>query len=172
MTGAISQTRWVWRAVVAAAALVLASAPAHAQTFSCDLPQGNNKDCTTSVINITMTAINATRLSLTSALALPNNDVKAADYGAGFKAAGTVTLVAKSNAAANITMASSTSPSTYSGVEWSTDGTTFTSPATLFSTGGATAGLSKVITFRTKLQWAADAPGNYTQTLNFTIASP
>ena len=166
-----TRTLWLGRSVSTLAMLLFIAAHGHAQTV-CDLPAGNNKSCITPAMNITMQVPNATRLSLTSSLALPNNDVKASDYAAGFKASGTVSLTAKSNTAANITITQSSSPATYSGFEWSTDGSTFNSPSTLFSTPGATGGLTKVITFRTKLLWANDTPGSYSQTLNFTITAP
>jgi hypothetical protein len=171
MIGQYSATRWLCRVASALAVTIVIAVPAHGQTF-CDLPNGNNKTCTTPAMTITMQVPNATRLSLASSLALPNNDVKASDYVAGFKASGSVSLTAKSNTAANISITQSSSPASYSGFDWSTDGTTFNSPPTLFTTPGATAGLTKVITFRTKLQWASDTPGSYTQTLNFTIAAP
>jgi len=167
----VKQTRWRCRSVMFLATLLFVAAKAHAQTF-CDLPSGNNKSCITPPMTITVQVPNATRLSMTSSLTPPNNDVKASDYTAGFKASGTVSLTAKSNVTANVTISQSSSPASYSGFEWATDGTTFTSPTTLFSTAGATAGLTKVITFRTKLLWAADVPGSYTQTLNFTITAP
>lgn len=160
-----------WRFVTVLTALLVGAVRMHAQT-ACTLPNGNNKTCTTLAMTVSMQVPNATRLSMTSSLTLPNNDVKASDYTAGFKASGTVSLTAKSNATANITMTQSPSPATYSGFEWSTDGTTFNSPSALFSTVGATSGLTKVITFRTKLLWASDTPGSYTQTLNFTITAP
>jgi hypothetical protein len=171
MIGQYTAARWLCRFASALAITIVVAAPAHAQTF-CDLPNGNNKTCTTPAMTITMQVPNATRLSMMSSLTLPNNDVKASDYVAGFKASGTVSLTAKSNSTANISITQSSNPATYSGFEWSTDGTTFNSPSALFSTGGATAGLTKVITFRTKLQWASDTPGSYTQTLNFTIIAP
>jgi hypothetical protein len=121
---------------------------------------------------VLMNVVATTRLEMVSSLTPPNNDLTVADFSAGFKSIGTVQLTAKSNAAASISISSSTNPSGYSGVSWSTDGSHFTDPSTLFTTSGATAGLAKSITFRTKLAWAADAPGSYTQTINFTISAP
>ena len=170
MTGRSGSLRWWWHSL-ALAALIVVAPRLGAQTF-CDLPNGNNKTCITPAMNITMQVISATKLTLTSAVTFPNNDVKAADYNAGFKAAGTVTLSAWSNTSGQVTVTSSAAPATFSGMTWATDGVTFTSPSTLFTMAGPTSNLQKTITFRTKLVWTADTPGSYTETLTFTISAP
>jgi hypothetical protein len=166
----LSAARWLRRSGLALATILSIAERADGQTF-CDLPNGNNKSCLTPAMSITMQVPSATKLTLASAMVFPNNDVKAADYTAGFKAAGTVTLNAWSNTAATVSVTSS-APAPYSGMIWSTDGTTFSSPSSLFAMSGPTANLQKVITFRTKLLWASDAPGSYTETLTFTISAP
>jgi hypothetical protein len=170
MSGRADSRRWFWRSL-ALAALVFGAPRLRAQTV-CDLPNGSNKSCITPAMNVTMQVLSATKLTLTSAVTFPNNDVKAADYTAGFKAAGTVTLNAWTNTSGQVTVTSAAAPATFSGMIWATDGVTFTSPSTLFSIAGPTSNLQKTITFRTKLSWTADTPGSYTETLTFTITAP
>lgn len=164
-------TRLVWCTAVLTTMLGARHA-AGAQTTACTLANGNNKTCTTDNMVISMTVPKATMLTLTNSVTFPNNDVKAADYTAGFKAAGTASIVAKSNATANVTLTSSAAPASFSGYVWSTDGTTFNSPATVLTTGATAGTTPKTITFRTKLQWGTDAAGSYTETLTFTITAP
>jgi hypothetical protein len=161
------------RAALALAAFAAVRTTAGAQTTACSLPQGNNKTCTTNDMVISMTIPKATMLTLTNSATFPNNDVKAADYNAGFKAAGTVSFVAKTNAPANVTLTSS-APAAFSGYVWSTDGgATFNSPATLLSIAGPTNGTTpKTVNLRTKLVWGTDAAGSYTETLTFTVTAP
>ena len=166
----LNGARWLHRPGLVLATILFVAGRADGQTF-CDLPNGNNKSCVTPAMSITMQVPSATKLTLVSGMVFPNNDVKAADYTAGFKASGTVTLNAWSNTAASVSVTSS-APAPYSGMIWSTDGTTFNSPSSLFATSGPTSNLQKVITFRTKLLWASDTPGAYTETLTFTISAP
>jgi hypothetical protein len=165
--------RWAYRTAVAVAILAATERAAKAQTTSCTLPNGNNKTCTTTDMTISVTIPKATSLSLTNSVTFPNNDVRVADYTAGFKAAGSVSIVAKANAAASVTLTSSAAPATFSGYVWSTDATTFNSPASVLTIPAATSGTApKTITFRTKLAWGTDTAGSYTETLTFTITAP
>lgn len=168
---------------------------ANAQTTTCNTGNGTGAACALS-FTMAMTVNKTVRLEASSSsLALVSGDASAADYAAGFKTAGTLTVTARANTGVVVTMAAATTNFSYSGsaspaptkaastLQYSTDGFATSGIAVTTSGGpiipstgtlnaGATSGTSKTVSFRTGLQWAADPPGTYTLTLNLTITAP
>jgi cytochrome c1 len=144
-----------------------------------------------------MTVIKMTRLEIvpSSLTLLASGDATVPDYEAGFKTAGSLGLTAYTNngtggtPGASVTMAAATTNFAYSGtasptptkaastLQWSINSggswnNTTTAGGTVLTAAGATAGTTQNVIFRTGLSWAADPPGTYTLTLNFTITAP
>jgi hypothetical protein len=179
---------------------LLACTARGAAAQSCTTGNGAHDDCSggTGIISIpmAMTVGKTVRLEASaSSLALASGDLSAADYAAGFKTAGSISITARANTGIAVTLAAATTNFTYSGsvspaptkaastVLWSLN--SFATAGTALSTSGgtviantgsgnagATTGTTATVSFRTNLGWATDPPGTYSLTLNFTVTAP
>jgi len=166
-----------------------------AQLSSCTAGNGSTASCSLN-FTMAMTVNKTVRLEASSgSLSLANNDASAAEYVAGFKTQGSLTLTARANTGIAVTIAAATTNFSYAGsaspaptkaastLQWSTDnfataGVNLSTvaatiiPSTGLGNAGATQATFRTLSFRTGLLWASDPPGTYTLTLNFTVTAP
>jgi hypothetical protein len=145
--------------------------------------------CTTNpcTVGASATATVTTVLRLTVAGTADLGTPSETDYDAGHLDAAGPTATVKSNSPWHVDVVGATPTFGYSGsssnpnkqasdLTWGTSAGTYAqhmgSSAQLFSGSTGTAGASQAIFFRTLWDWAADVPGAYSLTINFTLAAP